>query len=205
MKRIIKIQHGKQQIFLTDSPDQYLPSRSSILLRLGFLQELAPFFEELGSQQDLESIWFCYPQLEELMVEFKKMFKVVEAAGGAVKNKEDKWLFIFRNGKWDLPKGKIEKGEGLEEAAIREVEEECGVNGLSIIRPLSTSYHTYTLNGFLVLKPTYWYEMVTSSTGKLTPQIEEGITDVKWLGRSEWSVVENNTFPSILEVMHELN
>ncbi|MGD1846148.1 MAG: NUDIX hydrolase [Salibacteraceae bacterium] len=136
---------------------------------------------------------------------FKASYKYLKAAGGVVRSSNNSRLFIFRRGCWDLPKGKIEPGEKKKVAAIREVEEECGISGLSIIRKLPSTFHIYPQGGRLVLKRTYWYEMETDFTGELTPQIEEDITEVRWLAPSEWSMVYANTFPSIVELMREIN
>ncbi len=130
--------------------------------------------------------------------------KVIEAAGGAVKNSEGKLLMIHRRGKWDLPKGKIDKGETPEKAALREVEEECGVSGLKITRTLSPTYHTYKEGEKIILKKTHWYEMKTSDSKKLVPQTEEGISKCEW--RNEAGVIEalKDTFHSVVEVVSEL-
>jgi 8-oxo-dGTP pyrophosphatase MutT (NUDIX family) len=134
----------------------------------------------------------------------ESLTKVIEAAGGAVKNSEGKLLLIHRRGKWDLPKGKLDKGETPEKAALREVEEECGITGLKITRTLSPTYYTYKEGGNLILKKTYWYEMTTSDSGKLVPQTEEGISKCEW--RDEAGVAEamKDTFYSVIEVVNDL-
>jgi 8-oxo-dGTP pyrophosphatase MutT (NUDIX family) len=135
---------------------------------------------------------------------FCSAFKVIEAAGGIVKNKEGKYLFIFRNGYWDLPKGKLEKGEDIKSCAIREVEEECKISGLKIVNDLSTTYHIYELHkNKWALKITYWYEMFTNETKDPVPQVEEGILEAVWLSRNEIDKVLNNTYPSIFQVINE--
>ncbi len=110
----------------------------------------------------------------------RKKIKVVEAAGGLVYNSKREILFIRRNKKWDLPKGKIEKGETHREAAIREVIEETGVKDLEIRDFLNTTYHVFTRNGKFRLKITYWYEMFSDYNGPLIPEPEEGIKKVRW-------------------------
>ncbi len=129
-------------------------------------------------------------------------YKWIVAAGGVVRNQDNKILFIERNGLWDLPKGKLEKGESVELCAVREVEEECGISGLEIVSELSSTFHTYEHKGKQVLKRTYWYEMKTEFSGQLIPQEEEGITKVEWLGIDELDKVRNNTFKSILELLN---
>ena len=115
----------------------------------------------------------------------KEKIPVVKAGGGLVYNKKGEVLFIFRNGKWDLPKGGIEKGEGIEEAAIREVEEETGVKKLKVVQKLQKTYHVFKRNGSYKLKITHWYEMKTDYTGKLQGQENEGIEKI---GRLETRV-----------------
>ncbi|WP_345950713.1 NUDIX domain-containing protein [Mucilaginibacter sp. PAMB04274] len=130
-----------------------------------------------------------------------KSVTLIEAAGGLVKNDKGNYLFIYRNGKWDIPKGKLEKGEKPKEGAIREVEEECGITIDNCGKKIVNTYHVYTSRGEVVLKKTYWYKMKYKGKAKLKPQIEEGITDVKWLSKKEINMVTNNTFPSIMDVL----
>lgn len=110
---------------------------------------------------------------------FKKM-KVVTAAGGMVLNPKKEILFIYRNRRWDLPKGKIEKNEELKTCAIREVEEETGVKDLEITRFITRTFHVFRRKGKLRIKETYWYEMYTEYDGELIPEESEGIKKVKW-------------------------
>jgi len=134
---------------------------------------------------------------------FTSQYKLVEAAGGLVKNQAGDWLFIYRNSVWDLPKGKLEKGESIEECAVREVAEECGIEEPTITRKLSTTYHTYTLKGERILKPTYWYLMQSADTSELIPQTEEGITEVKWVSTKDAIELAKGSFGSIKEVVGE--
>lgn len=132
--------------------------------------------------------------------DFKKNYKIIEAAGGLVRNEKKEILFIFRKGKWDLPKGKIDKNEKVKSAAKREVKEECGIKGLKITDELATTYHIYELYGKQILKKTYWFKMTTDFKGILTPQMEEDITDVKWIKKKDVPEVLKNTYPAIVEV-----
>lgn len=134
----------------------------------------------------------------------EQLCKVIEAAGGAVKNSEGRLLMIYRRDKWDLPKGKIDKGETPGQAAVREVEEECGISGLKILRPLSPTYHTYKEGEQIVLKKTWWYEMSTTDTKPLVPQTEEGISKVEWKDEAGVAEAMQNTFLSVQEVVAEL-
>ena len=122
---------------------------------------------------------------------------LVEAAGGLVKNSKGEVLFIFRNGKWDLPKGKTEKGENIKETAIREVEEETGVKGLVITDFLMKTYHIFKRNGEYRLKLTHWYAMQTAYDGELLPQEDEGIMDVVWKGETAIPEALQNSYENI--------
>lgn len=140
---------------------------------------------------------FIYGNPEEII----EHFPLIEAAGGLVIDKNQNILFIFRNGKWDLPKGKVEDGENIRDAAMREVEEECGISGLAIIEKLPPTYHTYTLKNQRVLKITHWYTMTSSNCNDLRPQVSENITDIKWLKREDLPMVFANTYGSIVETI----
>ncbi|ARV16854.1 NUDIX hydrolase [Polaribacter sp. SA4-12] len=127
---------------------------------------------------------------------FLTNLKVIPAAGGLVLNSKNEVLFIYRNGVWDLPKGWIEKGETIEIAAIREVEEECGIFNLKLIKPLITTYHIYFHKG-AKLKQTYWFLMTSDYQKELIPQIEEGITQVAFKNEAETEEVFKNTYENI--------
>jgi len=126
---------------------------------------------------------------------------LIEAAGGLVKNDEGNYLFIYRNDKWDLPKGKIEKDEKVKVAAVREVEEECGITVSKLGGKICKTYHAYVSKGEVVLKKTHWFAMKYKGTEKLKPQTEEGITDVRWFRPNHVEAILENTFPSIIDVL----
>ncbi len=142
------------------------------------------------------NIFVYHEDLAGMWTDFKNNFKVIEASGGIVKNNFDQLLFIFRQDKWDLPKGKIEKGETRKDAALREVSEECGFKTSSLGNDIATTYHLYTEDKDEVLKISYWYEMFSSET-ELTPQTEEGITALKWVNKDELNLVLDDTYPNI--------
>jgi len=136
--------------------------------------------------------------------DFLKQFKVVEAAGGVVMNSSKEILFIFRNGKWDLPKGKIEKGETIQETAIREVREECGISNINLGDFFTTTYHIYTEKDQEILKISHWYKM-TCNSNRFIPQIEEGITEVVWKNKKKIDIALQNTYPNIKLLIQDLN
>lgn len=132
-----------------------------------------------------------------LIKKFLKLLPNVIAGGGKVYNEEGDILFIYRNSKWDLPKGKVEKNETIENTALREVEEETGVRGLEIIKPLDTTYHIFKRHGKYKIKITYWFAMKTKFDGILQPQQNEGITKVEWLSPLETKKALENSYANI--------
>ena len=144
-----------------------------------------------------EGICFICDDLESCLNKFQSYFKVQKAAGGKVFNKNNEVLFIYRFDKWDLPQGKLEKGESIEECAIREVEEECGISNLVIQKPLETTYHIFQRKNKTIFKITYWYLMRTTYTGNLTPQLEEGIEQVAFKNMAEIEQALTNTYENI--------
>jgi ADP-ribose pyrophosphatase YjhB (NUDIX family) len=132
-----------------------------------------------------------------LIKKFLKLLPNVIAGGGKVYNEKGDILFIYRNNKWDLPKGKVEKNETIEDTALREVEEETGVRGLEIVKPLNTTYHIFKRHGKYKIKITYWFAMKTKFDGILQPQQNEGITKVEWLSPLETKKALQNSYANI--------
>ncbi len=146
---------------------------------------------------DIEGIRLIGKKEDKLLKSFLKKLPNVIAGGGKVFNDKGEILFIYRNDKWDLPKGKIEAEESIEETALREVEEETKVNGLKIVKPLETTYHIFKRNGRIQLKITYWFEMISTYNGVLEPQEEEGITKVEWLNPKQIKEAMENSYANI--------
>lgn len=133
--------------------------------------------------------------------DFASYFKFIIAAGGLVKNNNEKFLFIKRWGIWDLPKGKVEKNESLEMAATREVEEETNVGGLVVHQQLQDTYHIYQLEEVICLKQTAWFFMLTDGHQTPKPQSNEGITDAVWLNREQSKKALSESYRSLKETM----
>ncbi len=146
---------------------------------------------------NIENISFEYPDLNKLFYDFKSHFKYIEAAGGLVKNKNNELLVIHRFGIPDLPKGKIEPNENPKKAAIREVEEECGITGLKITGEAEPSYHIYFNKGKRTLKKTLWFRMVYSGKEMLIPQAEEDITKAEWCNAEKLKEYRNKTYKNL--------
>jgi ADP-ribose pyrophosphatase YjhB (NUDIX family) len=133
--------------------------------------------------------------------EFKEKLVTIKATGGIVTNKKNQILFIYRKGKWDLPKGKMEKNESKKESALREVIEETGVKKLKIINFFSTTFHLIKVKREYFLKETHWYTMKTKYDGKLKPQKSEGIISAKWKTFDEALEIKKKTFRNIAIIL----
>lgn len=155
----------------------------------------------LLDKKKIKGVKLIHHKEKKLLKKFLKLLPNVVAGGGKVYNDDGKILFIYRNDKWDLPKGKVEGKESIETTAIREVEEETGVKNLEIVKPLPTTYHIFKRNGNYKIKVTYWFEMKTSYKGKLFPQENEGITKVKWLNEKKVKKAMKNSYANIKQLI----
>ena len=150
----------------------------------------------------INSLIILGKDIEIMWREFCSNYKIIIAAGGIILNNNGHVLWIFRNGKWDLPKGKVERGESIISAARREVQEECGIENISLGGLLGKTYHTYEHKGIYILKESNWYEMTCNEIGNLKPQFEEGITKVIWVDNIQYKKCLANTYSSISELLN---
>ncbi|MBK8601167.1 MAG: NUDIX domain-containing protein [Flavobacterium sp.] len=151
----------------------------------------------------IKKCYLYYPDEKIILKKLKEKIPVQRAGGGLVYNKKGEVLFIFRNGKWDLPKGGKEKREKMKLTAMREVEEETGVNNLIITKKLQKTYHIFKRNGIYKLKITQWYEMKTDFEGTPVGQLEEGIEKVAWLNPEQIQEAMKNSYENIKLVFEE--
>ena len=149
-------------------------------------------------------VFLYHKDMNKLWKGFKKKFPIVEAAGGLVRRTDNKLLFIFRNNKWDLPKGGVEKKELIIDAAIREVTEETGVGDLIVEKKISETYHIFKKGKRFRLKKTYWFKMSTTYMGKTNPQTEEGIEKTKWVSNKNIEDILNDAFENIRIIVLEV-
>ncbi len=152
----------------------------------------------------IKDFYFYTKHIEKAWLILKNNYKFIEAAGGVVKNSKGEILVIYRLNKWDFPKGKIEKGENPEQAAIREISEECGINGHKIISKICDTYHTYILNDKKILKKTYWFNLIIEGDPKLVPQSIENIEKAIWINLEDFKKKLNESYPSIRQVFNRL-
>ena len=155
-------------------------------------------------ESNAKKIYLIGDDFATLLETFKSKLSVVQAGGGLVRNQSGKMLFIFRKGKWDLPKGKIDKGETLEEGATREVKEETGVKKLQINGLAGVTYHIFKRNDQYQLKETHWLNMVTPYNGKLKPELQEYITKAKWKGPKKTAKALENSYGNIKYLLKDL-
>ena len=197
----------KYKVFLNEKSIGFVPGANITLSKLcriltenSGIEAIMDWLPDFENSDIRESV-VEHPEVEKLFQNFRSAFLQIDAAGGVVK-RDGKLLFIFRNGKWDLPKGKIDEGESIETAALREVEEECGITNHSIVKALPSTYHIYkspykkTL-GQWVFKETYWFEMEYNGSETPVPQQEEGITEVRWVHPTELGEVLENTYENL--------
>ena len=149
-------------------------------------------------------VFLYHKDMDKLWKGFKKKFPIVEAAGGLVKRTDNKLLFIFRNNKWDLPKGGVEKNELIIDAAKREVTEETGVTDIIVEKRISETYHIFKKGKRFRLKKTYWFKMSTTYMGKTKPHTEEGIEKIKWVSNKNIEDILNDAFENIRIIVLEV-
>lgn len=166
--------------------------------------DLEKLFNESAHSTDKTVYLYIHPNIRKVFKKILSTIRIVKAAGGLVTNGNGEYLFIHRLGKWDLPKGKVEEGEKMKDAALREVEEECGIEVDYLGKKLATTYHTYYMRNKFVLKQTKWYQMGVNKIPKLTPQLEEDIDQAEWLKASELKKVKENTYPLIMEIVETI-
>ena len=191
-ERIVELTEKHFNDLSTDNCHQFLFTNK---------KELAKRLKDFD-QSNETYLYVIHHDLDELFAHVAGCFKYLEAAGGLVTLPDGRILFIERLGKWDLPKGKAEKGETLEETAIREVMEECGLKQTPIITGVIThTYHTYHRDGKHILKHTAWYKMLYNGDDALHPQASEDITRAVWLHPNQLEMTLQNTYESIKQVI----
>ena len=195
-----KVFFKDRTLFLSDNFNDSFRNNTGLFYKYENNKQLYDFINVYRCSDTIKAIFVFHDNINFLQSEFISCFKFIKASGGLVYNSKGEFLIIKRNGIWDLPKGKAEKGETSAETAIREVTEECGLDSLTIKHSLIKTYHTYTLNETHILKETEWFEMMTDAE-KTSPQTLEGITEVKWVDKSKASFIRENTFPSIVDVL----
>ena len=200
----LKIYFNDKPLFLCNEVDEelqpYIHHDDTVFIDELNSQTVKSMIHEMAVEKIHAGV-FYHPDLDVLKKALYKKFTIVQAAGGLVLNVKNQILMIFRRGKWDLPKGKLDKGEKLEDCAVREVKEETGLQKVNLVSPLLITYHTYNEGARFILKESHWYNMKVKGEQKLVPQTEEDIHEIKWVTAKEAEKLFPNCFPSVIDVI----
>lgn len=202
----IKIYWNEKTIFLSEKSDnslhQFLQHNNTTFIETNNETDVVNSITKIRNA-DSNHFIITHDNLDFLKDNFFSQFTIIEAAGGIVLNINKEILFIFRRGKWDLPKGKMEAGETPEICAEREIEEETGVGQLELKNKITDTYHIYEERGLEILKKTYWYFFTTTFEGTPQPQTEEDISSISWIGKEKLDQPLSNTYQSITDVIEK--
>ena len=195
-----KVHFENRFILISPEPDRL--QKYGLFHKFNTTIELYKLISDFQTNTTLSSLNIYGPNIKHIWKIFRIYFTEVGAAGGLVRHTSGKYLFIEKKGKLDLPKGHIDHGEEPETCALREVQEECGITGHKIIRPLQPSYHTYSWEGISYLKKTHWFLMEYGGIMVIEPQINEGITKVEWLSADELSKIKSTAWLSLMDLIN---
>lgn len=199
-----KIYFNNKPLVITTSKDAYIKENP---IAEGYLSFIGAFprnyrlaMEHLSKTRSLGAIIEDISQ-RSLLDELHKIYEPIDAAGGIVSNEDGDVLMIYRRGKWDLPKGKCDEDEAVDECALREVSEETGLQKLELGDKICDTYHVYAQNGQSLLKRTAWYKMSGTSTEKLVPQAEENIQEARWVKPEDMGPIVYKSYEAVREVL----
>ena len=202
---MVKIYFNNKPLFLVDQitkeVEEYLHHEDTVFIDEFSLHTVKAMIHEMEMSKIHAGV-FLHGNVDEVLNMFKKKLQLIKAAGGLVHTDDDEILLIFRNGKWDLPKGKLDPGEELEACAVRELKEETGLENVKPEKPLCITYHTYHQQGKFILKESHWFLMKAERQGNFIPQVEEGIEKVQWVPVEKLASYMENTHASILDVVN---
>lgn len=201
----IKIYFDDKPLFLCNDVDAslqpYVHHDDAVFIDELNLHTIKSMIHEMQDHSIHAGVFF-HNDLNELKDAFFKKFTLIKAAGGFVQNEKNAVLMMFRRGKWDLPKGKLDKKESIEDCAIRETEEETGLRNIDLISPLITTYHTYHEGTKFMLKESSWFKMKVNGEQKLIPQTTEQISKLEWVNKDDLEKYKKNSFPSVIDVLN---
>lgn len=202
---MVKIYFNNKPLYLIDKitkeVEEYLHHEETVFIDEFNLHTVKAMIHEMEMSKIHAGV-FLHEDVDAVLKMFKKKLVLIQAAGGLVHNEDDEILLIFRNGKWDLPKGKLDPGEDLEACAVRELKEETGLEDVKPEKSLCVTYHTYHQQGKFILKESHWFLMKAGKQVRFIPQSEEGIEKVEWVAIDKLASYMNNTHASILDVVN---
>lgn len=206
MDFVQKIYINDKPLILTTNADEYIsanPIASGYIRFVGaFPRSFRLAVEHINKRGTLGAIIEDFSE-RNLVEELEAIYKPIDAGGGVVENEDGDVLMIFRRGKWDLPKGKLDDGETIDECAIREVSEETGLNKLKLGEKICDTYHVYSQKKQSLLKRTAWYKMKGTTKEQPQPQAEENIQEAKWVPQDELAPLVYKSYEAIKEVMRQ--
>lgn len=179
------------------------PADDTMILYEPEVKKLQQVFEKLENNSRYSKLIIFTNHLEKYFSSLYSSMKIITAAGGIVLSPEESVLLIFRRGVWDLPKGKIDHGESDEQAAVREVQEETGLQTLNILKRLNPTFHLYQISNEWILKETHWFMMSNPGNESTVPQAIENITSVEWCEKQNLSKIADNTYLSVWNLLSE--
>lgn len=186
---------------ITKELEEYLHHEDTVFIDEFNIHTVKAMIHEMESFKIHAGI-FLHEDAEAVLKAFKKKLVLVKAAGGLVHTDENDLLLIFRRGKWDLPKGKLDDHEDIETCALREIKEETGLMNAQIEQPLCITYHTYHQDGKHILKESHWFLMKAPKQANLVPQLEEDIARCEWVAVDRLAPYMENTHASVLDVVN---
>jgi len=202
MAKDCSIYFDKRKIVLTENLGSHFNDKFGLFASYNTPQELSKILDFFQTTTQVENVFVSGSNLQSMLDEFSCMYRLIVASGGLVENSKGELLFIFRYGKWDLPKGKLEKNEKIKDAALREVSEETGITNIKLSNHIVDTYHTYKIGNELVLKKAHWFKMIYSGDQPLIPQQSEDITMAKWFPKNHLDEIMSNTYDTIREVLN---
>lgn len=200
----LKIYIGEKPFFVVEKLDSHLEllaaTHGTIMLNQADTASLKKAVVDLENSP-AKAVIVLTNTVDIIVEKLKTILVYIQAGGGLVQNDNQEFLFIYRRGKWDLPKGKLDEGETIEQCAVREVNEETGLENIVLGKLLLNTWHVYHAWGQHVIKQTSWFKMSCPAGQMLTPQTIEDISETAWLKKQDWRKVLENTFPSVKDVL----
>lgn len=196
-----KVFFNERIVLLTDDFITNFQMRYGLFYKYRNVSELSELLDFYWNLKQVNTLFIFHHDLDQLRERFKSCFQMVYAAGGVVRNTKGEYLVMKRHGKWDLPKGKMNRGETMQAAGIREVTEETGLFGVQIVSPLLATYHSYYIDKKPVLKRTQWYEMIYEGVDEPTPELDEDITEIRWVKKEQLKGIIDNTYLAIIDIL----
>ncbi len=198
-----KVFFNDRTILIGADHDRMLSDNPAIVHNYKSKEELRNVIDDFLNREKIGDLLLCHSDPDNLFEDFKSLFRCMPAAGGLVVNTKGEYLGILKRGRWDLPKGKVDGNESLQEAALREITEECGITAMKIDRTLNTTYHIFFQGDQRILKCTHWFRITYHGDEKLKPQAKENIKEVKWITDKEEAIFRDSTYPSIIEILDQ--